>query len=242
MKKILLNSLTVVTLFFTTALNAQVGIGVPSENIHPSAELEVKSTTKGFLPPRMTKAERDAILAPAPGLLVFQTDGDASGLYYFDGKDWKNGLGVQGPQGEPGVAGPKGDAGTYSSPTYTIGLWPELGGYVFWVSEDGKHGLVAETQDQALSNWPNAQSRISNPSTHSIYGSKFRDWRLPTLFELKEIYAHKEEIGKFEPVSFWSSTESFTGMAYVVNFDNGNQIAIDKIYNGDYSVRAVRSF
>jgi hypothetical protein len=32
-----------------------------------------------------------------------------------------------------------------TEPTHTIGLWPELGGYVFWVSTDGKHGLVAET-------------------------------------------------------------------------------------------------
>jgi len=46
MKKIILNSLTVCTLFFATALNAQVGVGVPSENMHPSAELEVKSTKK----------------------------------------------------------------------------------------------------------------------------------------------------------------------------------------------------
>jgi len=76
MKKTFLNSLTICTLFFATALNAQVGVGVPSENIHPSAELEVKSTTKGFLPPRMTMAERDAIVTPAAGLLIYQTDGD----------------------------------------------------------------------------------------------------------------------------------------------------------------------
>ena len=42
MKKIILNSFTVCTLFFASAVNAQVGIGVPAENIHPSAELEVK--------------------------------------------------------------------------------------------------------------------------------------------------------------------------------------------------------
>ena len=78
--------------------NAQVGVGVPAENIHPSAELEVKSTAKGFLPPRMTKAERDAIVSPATGLLIYQTDSDAtnpSGLYFFDGTTWKNGSGAQ---------------------------------------------------------------------------------------------------------------------------------------------------
>ena len=99
MKKTLLNTLTVATLFFANAVNAQVGVGVPAADIHPSAELEVKSTTKGFLPPRMKQAERIAIVSPAAGLLVFQTDGDLTnptGLYFFDGTTWKNGLGFVG--------------------------------------------------------------------------------------------------------------------------------------------------
>ncbi len=123
MKKTLLNTLTIAILFFVSTANAQVGIGVPAENMHPSAELEVKSTTKGFLPPRMTKAERDAIVAPAVGLIVFQTDGDVTsptGLYFFDGLLWKNGIGAQGVQGltgpqglvgPAGAIGPKGDTG-----------------------------------------------------------------------------------------------------------------------------------
>jgi uncharacterized protein (TIGR02145 family) len=123
MKKTLLITLILATLFFASAANAQVGVGVPAENIHPSAELEVKSTTKGFLPPRMTKAERDAILTPAAGLLVYQTDGDETnptGLYFFDGAAWRNGAGVvgakgdkgaTGDQGAQGLQGPKGDQG-----------------------------------------------------------------------------------------------------------------------------------
>ena len=110
-------SLAVFSLFCVNVSNAQVGVGVPAENIHPSAELEVKSNTKGFLPPRMTKVERDAIVKPAAGLLIYQTDGDVNnpaGLYYFDGTDWKNGAGVQGIKGDNGVkgdVGPKGDKG-----------------------------------------------------------------------------------------------------------------------------------
>ncbi|MEI7610894.1 MAG: hypothetical protein WCJ64_26215, partial [Rhodospirillaceae bacterium] len=52
-----------------------------------SALLDVASTTKGFLPPRMTQVQRAAIAAPAAGLLVYQTDGTA-GLYQFSGGAW----------------------------------------------------------------------------------------------------------------------------------------------------------
>ena len=132
MKKTFLKLVTLVTICTTSTVFAQVGVGVPAGDIHPSAELEVKSTTKGFLPPRMTKAQRLAMIAqgsttyPAAGLLVFQTDGDANeptGLYFFDGTAWRNGAGVvgskgdKGDQGEPGLQGqagaqgPKGETG-----------------------------------------------------------------------------------------------------------------------------------
>jgi hypothetical protein len=39
--------------------------------------LQADSTTKGFLLPRMTKAQRDAIATPANGLMIYQTDGTA---------------------------------------------------------------------------------------------------------------------------------------------------------------------
>lgn len=64
---------------------AQTGIGTSTP--HASAKLDVSSTDKGFLPPRMTAAQRMAITVPAPGLIVFQTNGTA-GLYYFNGSSW----------------------------------------------------------------------------------------------------------------------------------------------------------
>jgi len=50
-----------------------VGIGAESFTPDPSAGLEVKFSDKGFLPPRMTTAERDAINSPADGLIIFNT-------------------------------------------------------------------------------------------------------------------------------------------------------------------------
>ncbi len=65
--------------------SAQTGIGTTTP--HASAKLDVTSTDKGFLPPRMTNAQRTAISSPAAGLMVYQTDG-TSGLYYYNGSAW----------------------------------------------------------------------------------------------------------------------------------------------------------
>lgn len=130
---------------------------------------------------------------------------------------------------------------TISPPVYTIGLQPELGGYVFWVSTDGKQGLVAETQDQSsVSTWYNAQDNISNPSNHSTNGQKFRDWRMPTKYELNEMYVQRVAIGGFNS-SYWSSTESeTTNSAWRQSSVDGYQNAPNK--NNALSVRAVRAF
>jgi hypothetical protein len=52
-----------------------------------SAVLDLKSSTKGFLPPRMSEIQRTSINNPAEGLIVYQTDG-AEGLYYFKDSSW----------------------------------------------------------------------------------------------------------------------------------------------------------
>ena len=124
---------------------------------------------------------------------------------------------------------------------YTIGLWPELGGYVFRVSADGKHGLVAETQDQSTSSdWYTAQDTISNPSNPSTHGQNYTDWRMPTKYELNEMYLQLLAIGGFGSGNYWSSTESDYGSAWYQNFAIGYQLPTDRFYN--YSVRSVRAF
>lgn len=71
--------LTLIFAFSFIFLQAQVGIG--TETIDNSAMLDISSTTKGLLTPRMTAVERAAIATPAAGLIVYQTDG-TSGFYY----------------------------------------------------------------------------------------------------------------------------------------------------------------
>jgi hypothetical protein len=61
---------------------AQTGIGTTTPNA--SAKLEVAATDKGLLIPRLTSAQKDAIVSPANGLLVYQTDAVA-GFYVNSG-------------------------------------------------------------------------------------------------------------------------------------------------------------
>jgi len=60
-----------------------------------SAKLEITSTTQGFLPPRMTTAQRDAISSPATGLTLYCTDCTATDtstgvMQTYNGATWKN--------------------------------------------------------------------------------------------------------------------------------------------------------
>jgi hypothetical protein len=74
-----------ILLFLTTKTEAQSGsIGIGTNNPDPSSMLDVASTSKGVLLPRMTMAERDAIASPATGLLIYQWD-VAPGFYFYLG-------------------------------------------------------------------------------------------------------------------------------------------------------------
>lgn len=72
----------------STGIFAQsVAVNATGSTADPSSMLDVQSTSKGMLIPRMTTAQRNAIPNPALGLLAFDTDTDQ--FWYFDGNAWK---------------------------------------------------------------------------------------------------------------------------------------------------------
>jgi hypothetical protein len=68
-------------------LSSTGSLGVGATSINASAKVQIDSTTQGFLPPRMTAAQRAAIASPAEGLVVVQTNG-TQGLYLYIGAAW----------------------------------------------------------------------------------------------------------------------------------------------------------
>ncbi len=204
----------------TASTYAQVGIGTTTPDA--SSALDITSTTKGLLIPRMTNVQRDAISSPATGLMIYQTDGTV-GFYYYNGSSW--------------------DEVAATSKTYSVNtFYAELGGYVIQISPNGKHGLVVAMQDQGISNWYEANDLLSNPSNHDADGKEFSDWRLPTKRELNLMYVvyNNGNAASLNANVYWSSTGLDDSNAWTQNFLFGNQYDYDK--GNTYNVRAVRAF
>jgi uncharacterized protein (TIGR02145 family) len=77
----------VMQLLFSNAIFSQIGVNTDGSQPNSSSMLDVKSTTKGLLIPRMTASQRTSISSPVTGLMVFQTDAPA-GFYFYNGTKW----------------------------------------------------------------------------------------------------------------------------------------------------------
>lgn len=104
--KITLYLITLLQLCYS-GINAQ-NVGINNPNPHAKSLLDLTSTDKGLLTPRMTEAQRNAMFpaadGTAAGMIVYQTDNN-SGYYYYNGSAWwmmsneKSGWGVKGNSG-----------------------------------------------------------------------------------------------------------------------------------------------
>ncbi len=95
-----------------TIVNAQNNVGIGTTSPDVSSILDLSSTNKGFLAPRMTQAQRLAIASPAPGLLVYDL---TDGCYYYYNGAW-NSL-CQTPGLTPCPTATGGNIGMFTSPT-----------------------------------------------------------------------------------------------------------------------------
>ncbi|MFB1039127.1 MAG: hypothetical protein QMC35_01555 [Polaribacter sp.] len=257
MKKVLLCAAFIAASFTSIA---QVGVGttIPDD----SAALEVKSTTKGFLPPRMTASQRDAIATPALGLIIFCTDcafGEGE-LQIKLSSAWKNLTG--------------GDVKDQTISDLAIGDTYQ-GGVVFYLDGNGG-GLIAALSNQSDGlQWYNGSNVTTNATgtaigtgsantdaiiavqgtTQTDYaaglaraynGGGYTDWFLPSKDALNQMYLNKDALeanagfNAFAGDAYTSSTELSAGKASAQHFNNSDAHGHDK--SQEDSVRAVRAF
>jgi hypothetical protein len=145
MKKLIYLAILVISIFAQfKALSQGVAINNDNSTPDPSAMLDVKSTDKGLLIPRMTQAQRNAIVSPATGLMIFQTDG-GTGLYH--------------------------NAGTPAIPAWSMvgsnaNQWQTIGSDIYY--NLGKVGIGTSTPDAALTLANTSLQGIATTGTFQI--------------------------------------------------------------------------
>ncbi|MCX6271535.1 MAG: DUF1566 domain-containing protein [Bacteroidetes bacterium] len=101
MKK--LSCIVAMLLLFSNAMFAQVGINENGSSPNSKAMLDVSSTTKGFLPPRMTYAQKILIASPPAGLMIWCSNCGTSGeMQIYNGTSWQS-ITTSTAQGLPGA-------------------------------------------------------------------------------------------------------------------------------------------
>ena len=150
-------TLTGADVVFTTG---SLGLGTTTPSA--SALLDLTSTTKGFLPPRMTAVQRAAILTPTAGLMVYQTDGTA-GTYQFDGSAWAKVGGAV-----------SGGIGTVTSVTNTSGSAITIGGTATDPTVGLNQSALALTESQVTNLTSDLAAKVATSTTvngHALSGN-----------------------------------------------------------------------
>lgn len=84
--------LKLIAVLMLSSLSGIAQIGIGTTNPDTSSALDISATNKGLLTPRMTTTQRNAIVSPAVGLLVYDTD--TKSLWSYDGTNWVAGGGI----------------------------------------------------------------------------------------------------------------------------------------------------
>ena len=233
---------------------AQVGIG--TTNPDPSATLDVSAANKGFLPPRMTKTQRNTISNPAAGLIIWCSDcGSVGQVQVFNGADWTNmiggvpaglAIGDSYGGGKVGYILQPGDPAylpgevhgiVVTSANQSTGMvWGCLGQLIGGTSTD--MGTGESNTDQIAENC--SDQNIAAKLCNDLVLGGYNDWYLPSKDELNKLYLHKDAIGGFFGGDYWTSSEFNDEIAWVQSFVNGYQGFNFRAYPSH--VRAIRTF
>jgi hypothetical protein len=259
-----LSSLTSVGTLTSATVTGKVIVGASSA-ASASAVLEANSTTQGFLPPRMTGAQRDAISSKVAGLVVWCTNCGQNGeLQVYNGTAWTNLIGataaaVYTPTIGEAYQGGKvayvlvsGDPGyDANTPHGLIAAPTDLRGIIWY---NGSYTITGTSATAIGTGLSNTNAIISSQGNSGNYAAKlcadysvivggvtYDDWYLPSRSELNKLYINRVAIGGFSNYYYWSSTEfSRNSEAYTQYFSDGFFYASDKMYPND--VRAIRAF
>ena len=143
MKKIIF----LISMFFVLVMSAQVKVGDNPTTVHSSAMLQVDSSTKGFLPPRMTNQQMTAIDSPAKGLMVYCTNCSPAGLYTYSGSAWN-------------AVGDTSSGGSSSSGGVSATM--AIGGTWIWGGPNVTRNIVINITNNSFSTaaWSNANTNL----------------------------------------------------------------------------------
>ena len=238
-------------------LGGPVAIGTTAPN--NSAVLDVTSTSKGFLPPRMTLAQRNAITSPVVGLVVFCNNcGPIGELQVYSGSVWTNAIGgkaspvlalnVQYGGGVIVYIYQPGDPGYIAGQTHGLIVWF----FEFVGMEWDCAGLELGVYATALGTGYSNTLEIANscgPGTdvaadlcHNLFSNEgYFDWHLPSKDELNKLYInHSLIVPDYFSDNYWSSSEVNANLAWSQNFNTGTLSSSSK--TSTYSARPVRYF
>ncbi len=158
MKKI--SSIIALLLIVCSALFAQVGINADNSTPDNSAMLDVKSTGKGLLPPRMTTTQMNGITSPATGLMIYNTT--LHSICWFNGNSWEI---------APNFDGRSCGSVTYGGKTYNSVII----GLQCWMTENLNIGTaILGDQDQTNNGTIEKYCYNNNAANCDVYGGLYQ--------------------------------------------------------------------
>lgn len=204
MKKSTLLFLLLVLLNF---LNAQVGIGTASPN--SNAVLDLTSTSKGLLVPRMTTDQRNAIVSPVEGLMIFNSSSGSLEIF------------AKGRRGERAILG----FNSGNTTTGAYGMWQE-----FTPTESGFVTKITLNQNASGSEFAmRIQSGVTSTNLSALNGGKVIGYTSVLIPNSASGFANYDYVFS-QPVfvvantKYWFQISTLSGADGSITFNYGSDV------------------